>query len=111
MLDILRSIRGFVNYFSEMEILGIHIDWFFHLTGVAILVFATSKFLRPRRTIQIAVAVILSKEIVDIFAKSRLEYIRPPTLDILFDLTAGFLGIALGAWVTKRYRPDWWFNK
>ena len=38
MLDLLRELRGLLNYFSEMSILGIHIDWFFHLTGVAFLV-------------------------------------------------------------------------
>ncbi len=104
MLDILRGVRSFINYFSQMEVLGIHVDWFFHLMGIAFLIVVASQFIKLRRAIQLAVAAILFKEIVDIFAKSRLEYIRPPTLDILVDLTAGALGIFLGIWLAKQIK-------
>jgi hypothetical protein len=104
MLDLLRKFRSMMNHFSEMEFLGIHIDWVFHLLVVAVLVFAASFFMRLRRAIQLAVAAILFKELFDIFAKTRVEYIRAPTLDILVDLTAGILGILLGVWVTRRFK-------
>jgi len=100
-----------MNYFSEMSILGIHIDWFFHLTGVAFLVTLAARFLELRKAIKLSVAVIILKEVFDIFAKTRLEYIRPPTLDILFDLTAGALGIFLGVWLAKLIRRKGWFEK
>ena len=46
MLDFLRELRGLLNYFSEMSVLGVHIDWFFHLTGVAFLVTLAAQFLK-----------------------------------------------------------------
>ncbi len=111
MLDFLRGLRGIVNYFSEMSILGIHIDWFFHLMGVAFLVVLAAQFLKLRKAIQLAVAAIIFKEVFDIFAKTRLDYIRPPTLDIIFHLTAGVLGIFLGIWVAKTIRREGWLMK
>ena len=104
MLDLLRKMRSMMNYFSEMQFMGIHIDWFFHLLGVAGLVFVASLFLRLRRAVQLAVAAIVAKELFDVFAKTRVEYIRTPTLDILVDLGAGALGILLGVWLTRRFR-------
>ena len=104
MLDFLRELRGLLNYFSEMSVLGVHIDWFFHLTGVAFLVTLAAQFLEIHKAVKLAVAAIVLKEVVDIFAKSRVEYIRPPGLDILFDLTAGILGLFLGVWLAKLIR-------
>lgn len=111
MLDFLRELRGFMNHFSEMSVMGIHIDWFFHLTGIAFLVVLAAQFIKLRIAIRIAVAAIILKEVFDIFAKTRMEYIRPPTLDILFDLTAGTLGIFLGIWLAKLIRRKGWLQK
>lgn len=111
MLDFLRGLRGIISYFSEMSVWGVHIDWFFHLMGVAFLIVLAAQFLKLRKAIQLAVVAIILKEVFDIFAKTSLEYIRPPTQDILFDLTAGVLGIFLGIWVAKSIRRKGWLKK
>jgi hypothetical protein len=102
LLEFLRRIRGVFDRFSTMEVLGVHIDWFFHLLGAALIVFVARRFLPERRVIWLTLALMLGKELVDVFAKTRLEYIRPPTLDLLVDLSSGLLGLCLGVWLARR---------
>lgn len=106
MLDLLRAARGFLARFSTMEILGVPIDWFFHLVGAAVIVFAATRFLSLKRSLQSTVALLVAKELFDVFAKTRLEYIRSPTVDLAVDMTAGLAGIGIGYLLAKKY-PDW----
>ena len=103
MLDLLRAARDILSRFSTMEFFGLPVDWFFHLVGAAIIVFIATRFLSIKRTIWLTVALLVSKEIFDIFAKTKLDYIRPPTVDLALDLTAGLVGIWIGYLLTKRY--------
>lgn len=103
MLDFLRSARGFLNRFSEMRVLGIPVDWFFHLAGAALFLFLASRVLTLRRATWLTVGLIACKELFDVFAKTRLEYIRPPTVDLAVDLSAGLFGIALGWYLARRF--------
>lgn len=102
MLEFLRQIRGLFNRFSTMEVFGVHIDWFFHLTGAALIVFVARRFLPERRVVLLTLGLLVAKEVFDVFAKTRLEYIRAPGLDLLFDMTAGLAGLALGLWLARR---------
>lgn len=103
MLDFLRSIRDKMNQFSKAEVLGLPMDWFFHLVGMIVFVFVVSRVLSVKKTIVLGFALMIAKEVVDVFAKSRLEYIRPPTVDLVFDLTAGLVGLGLGYLLAHRY--------
>lgn len=94
MIDFLRRIRSFFSYFSELELFGVPLDLPFHFA----VGFAGFLLLRPwlgvkRSAISLG-ALMLAKELADVFAKSRLEYIRPPTLDFVLDLVFGLLGIS-----------------
>ncbi|MEZ4388098.1 MAG: hypothetical protein R3D98_11080 [Candidatus Krumholzibacteriia bacterium] len=106
MLDVLRAVRNFLNRFSEMSVLGVHIDWVFHLTGAAVIMFALTRVLSRTWALRLTIAVLVLKELVDVFAKSRAEYIRPPGLDLAFDLTSGLAGIGLGYLAARRF-PRW----
>ena len=103
MLEFLRQIRGVFDRFSTLEVLGVPMDWFFHLAGAAVIVFVARRFLAERRVVWLTLALLLGKELVDVFAKTRLEYIRPPTLDLLIHLAARLAGLALGLWAARRW--------
>ncbi len=103
MLDLLREARSLVYRISAVEVFGVPIDWFFHLVGAALIVFAASRFWSRKRVLWLALGLVAFKELFDVFAKTRVEYIRPPTVDLAFDLTAGLAGIALGWWLARRY--------
>ncbi len=102
MLDLARSVRGFMNRFSTMEVLGVPIDWFFHMVGAAVFVLAASRFLAMKTVVRLTLALLVGKELFDVFAKTRIEYIRAPGLDLLFDMTAGLAGLGLGWWIARR---------
>ena len=102
MLDFARSVRNLMNRFSSMEIMGVHVDWFFHLVGAAVIVMTASRFLPRKMVLWGTVGLLLAKELFDVFAKTRVEYIRAPGLDLLFDLSSGLLGLALGLYLVKR---------
>lgn len=102
MLEFLRQIRGLFNRFSAMEVFGVHIDWVFHLIGAAAIVFVARRYLAERRVVLLTIGLLVAKELFDVFAKTRLEYIRAPGLDLLFDMTAGLVGLALGLWLARR---------
>lgn len=103
MLDFARSIRNLMNRFSTMEVFGIHIDWFFHMLGAAVFVFVLSRFLKRRLVVGVTVGLIAGKELFDVFAKTRLEYIRAPGLDLAFDISAGLIGMGLGLLLVRRF--------
>lgn len=105
MLDVLRSVRGFLNQFSTMTLAGIPLDWFFHLVGAAVIMLAATRVLSLAWSLRLTIALLVFKEVVDIFAKTRVEYIRPPTADLALDLSSGLVGIGLGYLLARRY-PD-----
>jgi len=88
---------------SAVHVFGVPIDWFLHLVGAILIVFAASRFWARGRVVWVALGMILAKELFDVFAKTRAEYIRPPTLDLAFDLTAGLAGLGIGWFLARRY--------
>ncbi len=103
MLDFLREARSLLYRISAVEVMGVPVDWFFHLAGAALIVFVVSRFMALGRVVRLTLLLLVAKEVFDIFAKTRAEYIRPPTLDLAFDMTAGLIGIGLGYYLAKRY--------
>ena len=103
MLDLLREARSLMYQFSAMTVFGVPVDWVFHLLGAVLIVFVASRLWPLRWAVRLTLGLILSKELFDVFAKTRVEYIRPPTQDLAFDLTAGLAGLALGWWLARRY--------
>jgi len=103
MLDFLREARSLMYEISAVHVFGIPVDWFFHLVGAILIVFTASRFWALGRVVRLALGLILAKELFDIFAKTRAEYIRPPTADLAFDLTAGLAGLGIGWFLARRY--------
>jgi hypothetical protein len=103
MLEILRKLRTLLYEISSYEIAGFQIDTALHLVGGFLGLLVLSRFFRLKTSVYIAVALILLKEVFDLFAKSRMEYIRPPHIDIIYDLVAGGVGV-FSAWLFIRWR-------
>ncbi len=103
MLDFLREARSLMYEISAVEVMGVPIDWFFHLVGAALIFFVASRFWPTKRVLRLTLLLLVAKEVFDIFAKTRVEYIRPPTHDLALDMTAGLVGIGVGWWLARRY--------
>jgi len=103
MLDFARSVRNLMDRLSSMTVMGVHVDWFFHMFGAAVIVIMASRFLSRRIVLWGTIALLIGKELFDVFAKTRAEYIRPPGIDLIFDLTSGLVGLALGLYLVKRF--------
>jgi len=101
-IEILRYIRNILSYFGQLQIFGVHIDFLFHFFVPFFLVLMLIRFLTRKRTVLIVVSFIVFKEVIDIFAKSRIEYIRWPGLDFLLDLAMGVLGLFAGLYLSMR---------
>ena len=82
------------------------IDMPLHFLVTFVLFFLLRHWLSNSLSIVIVVAAILFKEVVDVFAKSRVEYIRPPALDASGDLLFGLLGLLLAYFVFNRRREN-----
>jgi hypothetical protein len=69
-----------------------------------VVLFVASRLMSLRRSLQLTIGLLIFKEIFDVFAKTRLEYIRPPTLDLGLDMIAGGVGIAAGYFLARRWQ-------
>jgi hypothetical protein len=95
MLEFLRFIRSCMTFFSEMNIRGFPLDWVFHLAFAFFLMLLLTKFISIRKSIWIVCFLIILKEVVDFFGKSRTDYIVPPSIDLPKDILAGLAGLFL----------------
>jgi hypothetical protein len=105
LIDIARTMRMLLYRLSSARVLGIDVDIVLHL-GVAFVVFRwAGRRFGARRAVWLTAGLIVAKEIVDLFLKSQLRYIRRPTpamlLDIVTDVITGVAG-ALLAWLLQR---------
>lgn len=109
MLDLAREIRSLLFSVGAVEVLGMPIDWLLHLVGGALIVLIGARFFDLGRVVRLGASLLMAKELFDVLAKTRAEYIRPPTLDVAVDLAAGLGGIAVGYCLVKtrgaRRRP------
>ncbi len=104
MLDLLRTLRNALYDLSSIRVQGVAIDSFLHLSVACALVIVLRRFIGLRNSVYVTAGLTLLKEVVDVFAKSRLEYIRPPALDFVLDVGFSAAGIGLAVWLL-RYRP------
>lgn len=91
--SLLQHLRDFIEYFGTMNINGFPLDWIFHLIVAAGLMFIFTRVLSLKKSILIVCIFIFAKELIDIFAKSRAEYIVPPQIDTIKDTLSGLLGL------------------
>jgi hypothetical protein len=95
LLDLLRFIRDCMGYLGELNIRGFPLDWVFHFIFAFLLMLLLNKFLSIKKCIWIVCFLIVLKEVVDVFGKSRLDYIVPPEIDLPKDILAGLAGLLL----------------
>jgi hypothetical protein len=101
-IDFLRFIKSILAYFSNLQIFGLHIDLFLHFIVSFILIFILVTRFTLKKSIILVVVLLFLKELLDVFAKSRLEYIRPPTIDFILDILSGCLGIGLAVIIYQK---------
>jgi hypothetical protein len=101
--DFLRALRDALYQMSSIQVYGIGIDIFLHLLLAFAGVLLLHKLTSRRNSVLWVLALIVLKEMFDIFAKSRLEYIRAPALDFTLDILFGLLGIGLAlVWLKRK---------
>jgi hypothetical protein len=92
-LEIYRDIKSILFDISSIVIFGYYIDTILHFIISFVLTLLFMKIYSIKKSVFIVSSIVVLKEIVDLFAKSRWEYVRPPTLDVFYDLLFSFLGI------------------
>lgn len=102
-LDFLRFCRKILYSAGHVQVLGFHIDFLLHFAVAFLLAFVLRRWLNPKKTALLVILLIAAKELVDILAKSRIEYIRPPGLDLAMDVTAGAVGLWFGLALAARF--------
>lgn len=101
-IDIGRGIKSFLGFFGHINIKGFPLDWVFHLIMAFLLMYLLNRFISTKKSVAIVLFLIILKELVDVFGKSRIEYIVPPSIDTPKDIIAGLLGIYLYCRIPKR---------
>ena len=104
MIDFLRSVKRGFYALSSYQIGGFQIDTALHFIVGCAMILVLHRFFSRKKSLYIAFGLIVLKEVVDVFVKSRADYIRPPHLDLLFDVVSGTLGVLAGLWIIKRRR-------
>ncbi len=105
-MDIGRGIKHILGFFGQMNIKGFPLDWVFHLILAFLLMYLLNRFISIKKSVVIVLFLIIFKEIVDVFGKSRIEYIVPPSIDTPKDIIAGLLGIYLFCKMPKRSKKN-----
>jgi hypothetical protein len=102
LLELLRTIRNALYDLSSIQVYGVGIDGLLHLVFAFAAIIVLHRYLGLKKSVYIAAALIVLKELVDIFAKSSVEYIRPPALDFFMDIGFGCAGVALAVLYLRR---------
>jgi mannose/fructose/N-acetylgalactosamine-specific phosphotransferase system component IIC len=87
---------------SSIQVFGFQIDSALHFIVGFAMIFILHRFLSIKKTLYVSFGLIALKEIVDVFAKTRAEYIRPPALDAFYDVVFGVIGVLLAVWMIRR---------
>jgi len=107
LLNLARWARHTLYEISAMRVHGIDVDVVLHF-GFGALIYAwAERRMGGRKATLLLGGLILAKEIMDLFLKSSIQYIRRPTwpvvLDILTDILTGIAG-GLFAHILRRVR-------
>lgn len=103
LIDFLRLCRKTLYAIGHAQVFGFNVDFLLHFFVACVLAVVLRRWLSVRKTSLLIIILMVVKESFDIFAKSRIEYIRPPALDSLVDLAAGLIGLYLGLTLVKSF--------
>ncbi len=93
LFNVLRLVRDGMDFFGDMNIHGFPLDWVFHFIVAYSLMLFLSKLLSVKKRVLLICILIVLKELADIFAKSKTDYIVSPGFDMVKDVIAGLSGI------------------
>jgi hypothetical protein len=97
LLNFARAVRLFLSNLTETRLLGIEIDVYMHFTVGGLYFYIVERRFGTRPAAITLTILIVAKEIIDIFLKSRARYIRIPTLEGLADIIVDMLMAIFGA--------------
>lgn len=105
LINIVHRIKAVFAFFSHHRVLGIPLDWPFRFIFLCGLYLALQSRLGRHRTAFLCVALLLAKELFDIFAVQDFSHPKPPNRGDLADILSGLAGIAASAmivWIRRR---------
>lgn len=100
--EILSQTRYHFYRLSSIEVYGVQIDIFLHFLVGGIIFYLCRRKYSFLKSLAILTALILSKEVIDIFAHSELRYIQNPRMDTFWDVVMSYLGAAFAYMITQR---------
>jgi hypothetical protein len=111
LLDLARTLRTALYNLTSATFYGVEIDVVLHFVFSAVIFVLVARRYDTRRAAWVLAALIIAKEVADLFLKSELQYIignvtRAPVqilVDIGSDMLFGILG-GVAAWAWLRYR-------
>ena len=94
LVDTVHAVRGAFAWVSEHTLFGIPLDWPVRFVLLAVMYTVLRRWLSVRLAALLTIAVLLSKELFDIFAHQDLLQPRAPDWGDLADIISGLLGVA-----------------
>lgn len=109
LLEIARAVRETLYDITSMRVFGVEFDVVLHFVFAAAIFVLAERRVGPRRAAWLLVILIVVKEVVDLFLKSQLRYIKSPTPEMLADIGTDVLTGIVGAlaaflWTHQRRR-------
>ncbi|HED00917.1 MAG TPA: hypothetical protein ENN18_11165 [Proteobacteria bacterium] len=92
--EILSQARYHFYRLSGVEVYGVQIDIFLHFLVGGIIFYLCRRRYPVIKSLAILTALILSKEIINVFAHSELRYIQNPRMDTFWDVVTSYAGAA-----------------
>ncbi|MDQ7837676.1 MAG: hypothetical protein RDU59_04185 [Thermodesulfobacteriota bacterium] len=92
--EILSEARYQFYSLSGIEVYGIQIDIFLHFLVGGIIFYLCQRRYSFIKSLAILTALILSKEVIDVFAHAELRYIQNPRMDTFWDVVTSYAGAA-----------------
>jgi hypothetical protein len=87
---------------SSIEIYGIQVDIFLHFVAGGLIFYLCRKRFPFLKSLGILTFLVVSKEVIDIFAHSELRYIQNPRMDTFWDVVTSYAGAAVVYWALTR---------
>jgi len=100
--EILSEARYHFYRLSGIEIYGVQIDIFLHFLVGGIIFYLCRRKYSLLKSLAILTALILSKEVIDVFAHAELRYIQNPKMDTFWDVVASYAGAGAVYWAMLR---------
>ncbi|TRZ88367.1 MAG: hypothetical protein D4R88_08000 [Methanosarcinales archaeon] len=100
--EILSEARYQFYRLSSIEVYGIQIDVFLHFLTGGLIFYLCRRRYPVIKSLAILTVLILSKEVIDVFAHSELRYIQNPRMDTFWDVVTSYAGAVVVYMITQR---------